>query len=174
MQAAPIGNFIAHKIVLQCWQPYHYISSVLEHFIQIANKGTTKAISLLGSNEITEFAAITLTYHSAYIAPALTRALQKHSRLHHLGYSHITKALVQVQRPYRPQRPFTLQTPKSQNTSKSQNKLQVDYCPLFSISIRPLTSLAGGAAAFFISFFLTGVFFLAVFLFLADADFFFT
>jgi len=24
----------------------------------------------------------------------------------------------------------------------------VDYCPLFSISIRPLTTLAGGAVAF--------------------------
>jgi len=134
MQAAPIGNFIAHKTVLQCWQPS------------------------------SKFTAITPTYHSAYIAPALTRALQKQ----------ITKALVQVQRPYRPQRPFTSQTPKSQNTSKSQNKLQVDYCPLFSISIRPLTTLAGGAAAFFISFFLTGVFFfVVVFLFLAEADFFF-
>ena len=75
MQAAPIGNFIAHKIVLQCWQPSHYISSVPEHFIQIANKGTTKAISLLGSNEIIEFAAITLTYHSAYIAGYSTQAI---------------------------------------------------------------------------------------------------
>ena len=138
MQAAPIGNFIAHKTVLQCWQPS------------------------------SKFTAITPTYHSAYIAPALTRALQKQSRLQHSGYSHITKALVQVQRP------FTSQTPKSQNTSKSQNKLQVDYCPLFSISIRHLTTLAGGAVAFFINFFLTGVFFfLAVFLFLAEADFFF-
>jgi len=119
MQAAPIGHFIAHKTVLQCWQRSHYISSVPEHFIQIANKSTTKAISLLGSNKIIEFAAIAPTYHLAYIAQALTRALQKHSRLQHSGYSHITKALVQVQRPYRPQRPFTSQTPKSQNTSKS-------------------------------------------------------
>jgi hypothetical protein len=47
----------------------------------------------------------------------------------------------------------------------------VDYCPSFSISVRFLTTFVVGAAAFFISFFLTGVFFfLAAFLFLAEVD----